>query len=431
MIEKMGIPTVSIITKNFVNDAKTATQLTGMTGIRIIAIDHPIEGIGEKAIRNNVNTALDKIVGSLTVPLTAEEKKTGVIKQPVEKRIVFTGDVSEVQQYFVLENMSDGLPIIPPTEKAVKAMLDASSHSPKEVLGKMPPEMWDVTVEKVAINGVMAGCKPEYMPVLLTMAEALIDPKMEVNTGARSDTSFAFWAVVNGPIASEIGMNWADNALGPGNRANATLGRALRLMLINLGGSRSMLNDMSSQGNPIKYGLCFAENEKANPWPSLHVERGFKPNESTITIFRGWGFRNIGLTGPSDRLKDIVWSASNIDGRFGIGPNRGFVILMDPSLARGLNQKGYTKPGVRKYVWDNLRRTVREWKESMMYTVDVRAGIWPKEYEQLPDDAYVPKFDNPERIEIVVVGGNTTDWYQIYEAVHPSTGVTKSIDKWR
>ena len=431
-IEKRGIPTVSINTKPFIRDAQASAEMYGIPKVRRVFIPHPIAGAAEKETPRKIKAVFDELVNGLVSPLTDEELKTVLQKAKKRERIVFTGTLEQVHSKFTEMGLSDGLPIIPPTEEKVAKMLKGTSHSPEEVIGKMAPENWEVTVEKVTINGVMAGCLPEYMPVLLAIAEALIDPRTETETFARSTSSFAFWSVVNGPIAKEIGMNCKINALGSGNRANATIGRAIRLFLINLGGSQPGVNDMSSQGNALKYGFSFAENETESPWAPFHVTHGFNPKDSVVTVFKSWGFRSTALTGiDSFGLPNIAWTAKNIDGSFGQSLPRGILILIDPLLAKQLAKDGLNKKDIQKYLWQSLHRPVQEWKGSFRYSLDLRDPLFPKWYEQLAPDVMIPKFVDPDCIEIIVVGGQTNPFYQTFEGVSPASGTSKSVDKWK
>lgn len=184
---------------------------------------------------------------------------------------------------------TDGLPVTPPTDERVMAMLKGTSRRPDEVIGKMPPYLGVCTVEKVAINAVMAGCRPEYMPVLLAAVEAALEPVFTLH-GVLATTYFSSpIIIVNGPIARRIGMNCGINALGQGNRANATIGRALNLIVQNVGGARPGEADRSTLGAPSKYTLCFAEDESDPSWEPLSVARGLRPGASAVTLFQGHG----------------------------------------------------------------------------------------------------------------------------------------------
>ena len=184
---------------------------------------------------------------------------------------------------------TDGLPVTPPSDVRVIAMLKGTTRRPDEILGKIPPFLADCTIEKVAINAVMAGCKPEYMPVLLAAIEAALEPVFTLH-GVLATTYFSSpIIVVNGPVTKKIGMNSGINALGQGNRANATIGRALNLIVLNVGGGRPGEADRSTLGAPSKYTLCFAEDESDPEWEPLSVARGLRRGVSAVTLFQGHG----------------------------------------------------------------------------------------------------------------------------------------------
>jgi hypothetical protein len=202
-------------------------------------------------------------------------------------RLVEPDTEENLQQQFLDNHWTDGLPVVLPTEKRVAAMLAATSRKPDEVVGRMQPTefraAWEYTVEKVAVNAVMAGAKPEYFPVILALAASQVTAR-----GSTSSSSSAM-VVVNGPIRHEINMNWGTGAMGPYNHANATIGRAYGLLSQNLqGGSEPGVTFMGSQGNSCTYNnVTFAENEERSPWEPLHVQKGYKPTDSAVSIFYG------------------------------------------------------------------------------------------------------------------------------------------------
>jgi hypothetical protein len=188
---------------------------------------------------------------------------------------------------------SDGLPLVPPTEERVLRMLDGTARDPQEVLGLVPPDLAPATVEKIAINAVMAGCKPEYLPVVLAAVEAVLDESFAMQ-GVLATTMFVGPVViVNGPVRRRIGMNAKGNVLGQGNRANGSIGRAVQLVVRNIGGGRPREVDRATLGNPGKYSYCFAEDEEGSSWEPLSVERGLKPGQSAVTVFAGYGLQGI------------------------------------------------------------------------------------------------------------------------------------------
>ncbi len=208
------------------------------------------------------------------------------------RRVALGDDEDEFEATFG-RGWSDGLPVVPPTEKRVLRMLAGTSRDPAEVVGLCPPNLATLTVEKVAINAVMAGCKPEYLPVVLAAAEAVLDPAFSMH-GVLATTMFVGPVlVVNGPVRRQIGMNARGNALGQGNRANATIGRALQLVIRNVGGGRPQEVDRATLGNPGKYTYCFAEDEEGSSWEPLSVERGLARDVSAVTVFAGFGLQGV------------------------------------------------------------------------------------------------------------------------------------------
>jgi hypothetical protein len=198
-------------------------------------------------------------------------------------------DTDDPAELCYARGWTDGLPVTPPTDERIMAMLKGTTRRPGEVIGKIPPFLADCTVEKVAINAVMAGCRPDYMPVLLAALEAALEPVFTLH-GVLATTYFSSpIIIVNGPIAKKIGMNSGINALGQGNRANATIGRALNLIVQNVGGGRPGEADRSTLGAPSKYTLCFAEDESDPQWEPLSVARGLPRGASAVTLFQGHG----------------------------------------------------------------------------------------------------------------------------------------------
>lgn len=190
-------------------------------------------------------------------------------------------------EFFFEQGLTDGLPVVPPTEERVQRMLAETKRDPQEVLGTIGPNYGRATVEKVAINAVMAGCHPSYFPTILAVAEALSDEKF--NAHALNVTTFSATplTIINGPVRNEIGVNCGHNALGHGFRANATIGRMVRLCIMNIGGAKPHQITKATMGHPAQYTFCVGENEEESPWEPLHVEKGFRLEQSTVTLFGG------------------------------------------------------------------------------------------------------------------------------------------------
>jgi hypothetical protein len=208
------------------------------------------------------------------------------------RRIKIGSDEDEHEAMFA-RGWSDGLPLVPPTEERVLRMLDGTARDPQDVLGLVPPDLAPATVEKIAVNAVLAGCKAEYLPVVLAAVEAVLEEQFAMH-GVLATTMFVGpVVVVNGPVRRRIGMNSKGNVLGQGNRANAAIGRALQLVIRNIGGGRPQEVDRATLGNPGKYTYCFAEDEEGSSWEPLSVERGVEPGRAAVTVFAGFGLQGI------------------------------------------------------------------------------------------------------------------------------------------
>ena len=206
-----------------------------------------------------------------------------MLNQPLQAELLTFHDEMDLQEAFHARRWTDGLPIVPPTPERVQAMIAGSGRAAGETVAVVPPRWAEATVENLAINAVMAGCKPEYMPLLVAAVEAACDPAFGLYSIQATTHPCAVAMVVSGPIVDRIGLNYRHGSMGPGFRANATIGRTMRLMLLNVGGGLPGSGDQSTQGNPGKYSYCFAENEAATPWEPFRVARGFSAADSVVT----------------------------------------------------------------------------------------------------------------------------------------------------
>jgi hypothetical protein len=422
-LEKMRVPGVLVHFAALAENAAATAKKLG-TPVRFVEVPNR-PSVGDPRLAD-VGKA---VAAALSAPLIEAERKTGIEKFEAPPRVAIEGTMQAVQDYFYAQRWTDGLPIVPPTEENVAAMLKGTSHRPDEIVAKaMVPEGWPVTVEKVAINAVMAGAQPNEMPVLLAAVEAF-------GTGhyastVRSTNSFAFMELVNGPIAREVGMNAGTYALGAGNRANATIGRALRLFIYNLGGGETGVNIMGNQGNVGSYAFCFAENEAASPWEPFQVSRGFRREDSTITIFNGgWSHTGNMLHQDVKRLaRDVAYFQY---------PS-GLVALLAPATARALADSGMSKTQVEQELWANATLTMGEFRNDHYYqrfiipilkgkSMNGESGRWPASYLDLPDDARVQVYPRKD-VHVVVVGGEANAMMQGW-AMWGAT--TISVDKWR
>ena len=420
LLEKRGRPGVPIIFDNLIEDAKITCDEIGMR-IRWVDVPYPPEKISDKQVSEIIN----KIFESLTSPLSKEETKTGIYKPPKPDKITCMGTFEEINNYFYSKGLTDGLPIIPPTKKRVAEMLKGTSHFPDElVTTTMWPAQWGVIVEKVAIVGVMAGCEPKYMPVLLAAIEAF----SKCGSAVRSTNSFSYMQIVNGPIRKEIGMNAETYALGPGNHANATLGRFLSLAITNLGGGQIGVNLMGTQGNVSSYTFCFPENEEDTPWESFAEENGYKADESTLSMFAtGWSHCGNYLGGSVDDLARAMAQFTFPSG---------MVVLVAPTRAKEWAKNGYGKKDLKNYIWSHANLPMKTFRQDSYYKKFIEPILkgkafdnyhWPKNYLRMSDDAVVPVYPR-EGVQVIVVGGDQNPMMQGWKTSHPTI---VSIDKWR
>jgi hypothetical protein len=260
------------------------------------------------------------------------------------RRIEIGGDEDE-QEAMSERGWSDGLPLVAPTEERVLRMLDGTGRDPQEVVGLIPPALAPATVEKIAINAVMAGCKPEYLPVVLAAVEAVLDDRFAMH-GVLATTQFAGpVVVVNGPIRRRIGMNAKGNALGQGNRANSSIGRALQLVIRNVGEGRPQEVDRATLGNPGKVGYCFAEDEEGSCWEPLSVERGVKPGVSAVTVFAGFGLQGVidqKSRAPESLARSMAESLKAIQS-VKLAPACDAILVVCPEHERTFRNAGWSK----------------------------------------------------------------------------------------
>lgn len=319
-------------------------------------------------------------------------------------RLQVEDDLEAIYEQFENRQWTDGLPIIPPTPARVERMLRASQRRPGEVVGTIPPFWAEATVEKIAINAVMAGCRPEFFPVVLAAVEAVADPAFNLYGVQATTHPAAPLIVVNGPIAAKLGINGGPNAFGQGHRANATIGRALRLVLINVGGGRPELTDKSTLGQPGKYTYCVSENEAQSPWEPLHVERGYAADESTVTVIGAAGPQNIADLFSKDA--EGLLTALGFSGR---SPGNNNMLLggeplyaVCPEHAAILAGAGLSKQDVKRRLWEHARLPLRDFSVENQQTLrSERAAM----YADAAPDTNVHLCDRPDDMMLIVVGG--------------------------
>jgi hypothetical protein len=375
---------------------------------------------------------MDEVLEALTKPYTPEESRNHAVQRPdppPAERLLKPDTEENLRKLFFERGWTDGLPVILPTEERVAKMLTGTCQPPEKLAGKAfmvdTQENLRVTVETVAIAAVMAGARPEHLPVLLAIASAG-QPAIQPST-----LPFTSALLVNGPIRNEIGMNSGMGALGPYNSANAVIGRAWTLMSIIWGFARRRRTFWTSQGNNYTYNnLCMAENEERSVWEPFHVQKGHKPEENVVSLFRGWNLINsMGAAARRSWGEEVKLQLQALPALYS-----GATIILDPMTARHLkeNEGLQTKSDVSRWISENVRMTARQFWDNdiidMLVTPLALSGVQPyAAWKQLPGDTLIAPYHRPEKVNILVVGGETSPLWKVSDL---DFTVSASIDKW-
>jgi hypothetical protein len=386
-----------------------------MENIRFVMLSHPVANNTLQELLEKAETAVDDIVERLTSPLTEEEMTPAKVIPPAE-RVVFKGTFEQVNDFFYRSLWSDGLPVVLPTQNAVENMLTGTDLHPEDIVALVPPASQKATVEKIAVNAVMAGARPEYMPVIIAAVRAITDPRFWLAGIQQTTNPVTPLLIVNGPIRKDLDINSGSGCFGPGWRANATIGRAIRLIMINIGGAFPKVNDLATQGQPGKYTMCIAENEEALPptWEPLHVELGFNKDISTVTAFPAQDMRKTGygLAAMAEGMMTATQypTCANLGQVLTVFSPEDIKLVLNgiyapPTIVEGC----LTKEAAKRYLYEN---------SAVPWERHIRGGyttIWRLSGHYKPSGAYacvqayengrVPIVQAPEKIVIVVAGG--------------------------
>lgn len=431
-LEEAGVPSIAVHTHVFARLARATALANGMPRTRQAYVPQPVVDRTPAELRAYIESNdpvsrrpfMQEVLEGLTRPLDEQDLK-GLSFERSTPRLVAPDSEDNLQHLFMENGWTDFMPITLPTEERVAAMLKGTSHAPDEIVGRMRPtsfrEFWEYTVEKVAVNAVMAGARPEYFPVILALASS------GVTARSSSTTSMTGLAVVNGPIRLEIGMNAGIGAMGPYNHANVAIGRAYGLLSQNLqGGSLPDESYMGTLGNGLAFSACFPENEERSPWEPLHVTKGFKPGDSAVSIFFGLRYTQEGY-GPRDTWQEKMQRCLSAGAHF---PP---LVVMDPIVARLFGSRGIdTKQKLIDWCAANARLPAREywddqWVQTLLHPLAV-AGVEPyaSRLKAKPDE--IVQMFEPGEINVAVVGGETQGAWKMIGARYDRT---VSIDKWR
>ena len=332
-------------------------------------------------------------------------------------------DVADAIEFCFQQGWTDGLPVIPPTADRVQTMLEAARLDPKQEIGYVAHRDVGITAEKVAINAVMAGCKPEYLPVVVAAVEGIADPRWSYHGPGTSTAGAAVLMIVNGPIARALDVNAGDNLFGPGWRANLTIGRAVRLVMRNVCGSMPGLLDRGTLGHPGKLSYVIAENEADSPWTPLHVERGFRADQSTVTVMAAEAphqfYNQLSPTaeGVLTTLADDMRISGNVMGQ----PH--YCLVLAGEHMRTIGGSGWDKTRIRQFVWERTHNSHAHLKKTGRMSGDLQPG---------DETRMRPLVASPDDILVVAAGGRAgafSAYIPGWSSAKSSQAVTKEITR--
>lgn len=331
-------------------------------------------------------------------------------------------DLEAINRLYREKRWGDGLPVIPPTVERVERMLGGTRRGRDEVVARIAPGFGAATVERIAINAVLAGCDPEALPILIAATEAVVAPEFNLQGIQATTNPVAVWLIINGPAAKSLDVNGTFNCLGQGTWSNATIGRALRLVLQNIGGALPGEMDRATQGQPGKYSFCCAENEEASPWEPLHVERGHARGASTVTVVGAEGNLNMN-THTKDAGELVRAFAETIqhppcnDYCHGGEP----WIVIGPEHAEIFHRAGLSKAELKRELWEHSKMPAARMTDRDILRVRDSRGA---ELGEIRPDTLLPVSHRPEDIYLIVAGGPGT-----HSTYIPSFGNTQSVTR--
>jgi hypothetical protein len=399
-----------VVTEEFRNLYRVVTRSLGQPALQAVWIAHPMISVPHPEMRRRAEPTLAAILEIVTGVNGHGSAQAGagvVTAEPARpaaaERLLVEDCPEAVIERFEAEGWGDGFPIVPPTAARVARMLAYSDLEPSCVLGVMPPRWSQVTVEKLAINAVMAGCKPEYFPVVVTAVRAILTPRFNLY-GVQGTTNPATPVLIlNGPIARELGVNDRGNLFGPGFRANATIGRAIRLILTTVGGGVPQQTDRSTLGNPGKFSCCFAENEAASPWAPFQVDLGFAAETSTITAFGGAAPANIiEKSKTAAEMLNTIAQAVAAAGSNNMFMSQQALVVLGPEHAAIAAREGYSKEQVRQALFEQARISFEKISSG---NADVLAVWRAPNIEETAGQRVLRIAERPEDILVLVAGG--------------------------
>ncbi len=398
-IERRGIPTVTVFSTAFADAARIQAAGRGMPDLRLVKIPHPMHTAPRDVVTERAEAVIDALVDRLTleapprgVETTARGKAAPGEPQPDD------------QELFFARGWTDGLPVNLPTLEKVSDMVAASGRDPGAAIGPIPPRWRMATIEKIAVNAVLAGCRPEHFPVVLAAIEALLDDDCQLYGIQTATNTTAPLIIVNGPAVDQLDLNARGNVFGQGCRANATIGRAVQLVFRNIGGDIAGETDMATHGQAGKFTACIAEAEHASPWTPFHVDAGFAETDSTVTVIGASAPHNVftyGCETGHEILDQLIGAMTGLGHNNIIFPT-GPLLVISPEHAGTLAREGIGKAEIRRAVFERARIPLARFARRSVEGLHHRRARW---FAEVGDPDHIGVADRAQDVSIIVAGG--------------------------
>ena len=406
-------------TDAFLSLARAQAAKLGLPHLAVALVPHPVGGLDPALVRGKAEAIVDEVLAGLTRDPVAPSR----VRPSGGAALVDAPDDLDAFQVWAMDaRWSDGLPVLPPTTERVDRLVGSRTGRRSELIAALAPLDGAATLEAIAINAALAGAGPEHMPVIVAAVRALAEPRFNLNAIQTTTHPCTPLVIVNGPIAARLGISGGPNALGNGHRANAVIGRAVRLVCQNVGGARPGLEDRATLGHPGKFSYCLAENEAVSPWAPLHVERGFAAGTSCVTVCGAEAPHNVNdhaSTTPEAMLMALVGTAATT------GSNNVYlggepVFILGPEHAQTLALTGWSKAEVKRRLWERIRIRLNRFSPENLARF---ATIDPVTFAPgRPSHDEVPLCASPDDLVILVAGGPGK-----HSSLVPTFGATRSV----
>jgi len=409
------VPAVVLGTDAFLSLAKATSAKHGLPHMPVALVPHPLGGIAAETARAKADAILDEVLRGLTTdpapPAATAAAGPTLVEAP--------DDLDGLQGWAMEHEWSDGLPVLPPTEARVAKILGRRAGD--ELVATLMPLDGRATLHAVAVNAALAGAGPEHLPVIVAALRAVAKPEFNLNAIQCTTHPCTPLVIVNGPIATRLGVAGGPNALGNGHRANAVIGRAVRLALQNVGGARPGREDRATLGHPGKFTYCLAENEAQSPWEPLSVERGFGRDESTVTVCGSEGPHNVNDHGSTtgETLMAAIAGTAATTGSNNIYLAGDPLVILGPEHAQTIASSGWSKAEFKRRFWDAARVPLRKFSAA---NIERFRLTHPERFQGAGADTLLPFAGKPEDVMVIVAGGPGK-----HSAIVPTFGATRSV----